>query len=127
MIATTMWSSIPGYENRYMISDRGEVRHFPDNYSEGKPIRPRQNNCGYLMIDLYKDGKRKCMLLHRLVALTFIPNPKGHKVVNHIDRDKTNCSVENLEWCSQSDNIIHSYTNPNHGNKLKFNKLHSYD
>lgn len=120
MTTLTTWGCIPGYENQYMISDRGEVRHFPDNTSEGRPIRPRLNNCGYLMVDLYKSGKRQCLLLHRLVAMTFLPNPKGYEVVNHIDRDKTNCNVSNLEWCSQSQNILHSYnTNPNHGNKRK--------
>lgn len=71
------------------------------------------------MVDLYKSGKRQCLLLHRLVAITFLPNPNKYEVVNHIDRDKTNCDVSNLEWCSQSYNILHSYTNPNHGNKRK--------
>lgn len=119
MNAIINWSCIPGYEDRYIISDRGEVRHFPDNTSKGRPIKPRQNNCGYLMVDLYKSGKRQCLLLHRLVAITFLPNPNKYEVVNHIDRDKTNCDVSNLEWCSQSYNILHSYTNPNHGNKRK--------
>lgn len=110
----TMWSCVPGYESNYMISDRGEVKHFPYASSKGKSVKPRLNNAGYLMIDLYKDGKRKCMLLHRLVALTFIPNPRGLEVVNHKDRDRTNCAADNLEWCTQSENILHSYANPYH-------------
>lgn len=119
MWTSRMWCSIPGYENQYMISDRGEIRHFPDNTSEGRPLKPRLNNCGYLIVDLFKSGKRQCFLLHRLVALAFLPRPEGCNVVNHIDRDRTNCSAINLEWCTQSDNIIHSYKNPKHKKKNK--------
>ena len=82
------------------------------------------------MVDLYKSGKRQSLLLHRLVAITCLPNPKGYEVVNHIDRDKTNCNASNLEWCSQSYNIRHSYSsNPNHRNKRKplTNNSLSYD
>lgn len=69
-----------------------------------RTIVPYMNNKGYLCVDLYKDHKRKHYLVHRLIALTFIDNPKGFKEVNHKDEDKTNNAASNLEWCTRAYN-----------------------
>lgn len=66
---------------------------------------------GYPIISLSKNGKLKTKTIHRLVAETFIPNPNNYKVINHIDCDKTNNNVNNLEWCTQKHNIIESFKN----------------
>ena len=68
-------------------------------------MKPVANNSGYLQIKLIAvNGKRKGELVHRLVALHFIENPEGKPEVNHIDRDKQNNSVENLEWVTHGEN-----------------------
>lgn len=63
----------------------------------------------YLIIGLMKNGKRKRLLVHRLVAMTFIPNPQNLPEVNHIDKNKLNCNINNLEWCTRIDNLKDSY------------------
>lgn len=65
---------------------------------------------GYMKVNLYDvDGKCKKKYVHRLVAIAFIPNPNNYSEVNHIDCDKTNNHVDNLEWCSRKTNLKHSY------------------
>lgn len=66
-------------------------------------------NNGYYVVDLYKKGKRTTELVHRLVAETFINNPNNYRVVNHIDGNKLNNDVNNLEWCTPSYNAKHAY------------------
>lgn len=60
---------------------------------------------------LYKNGKEKLLRVHRLVAMAFLPNPNNLPQVNHKDGNKQNNSVDNLEWCEQSDNMKHAYKN----------------
>lgn len=66
------------------------------------------NVCGYLQVALQKHKKRKDEKIHRLVAEAFIPNPENKPQVNHIDGDKTNNNVNNLEWTTTSENQLHS-------------------
>lgn len=98
-----MIKTIQDYEY-YEISDDGIVFNTQFYISV---VHPRINNSGYARVSLRKDGKSKEFLVHRLVALAFIENPKNLATVNHIDGNKLNNSVENLEWLSLSDNIKH--------------------
>lgn len=94
---------IRGFPN-YTITRNGEV--FNKN---GLQLKPSESNNGYLRVSLSNDKvKHKRFLVHRLVAEAFIPNPKNLPQVNHIDKNKHNNSVENLEWCTPLENLNHS-------------------
>nr|DAH20480.1 MAG TPA: homing endonuclease [Caudoviricetes sp.] len=102
-----IWKSINGYEN-YNISNKGNVK----NITTGKILKPGDNGKGYKHVMLYdKTHKGKTIMIHRLVAKIFIPNPNNLPQVNHIDEDKTNNCVENLEWVTSKDNINHGTHN----------------
>jgi hypothetical protein len=106
------WETIKGFEN-YEVETSGLVRNKLTN--RGLSFSRLKN--GYLSIKLYKDGKQFNVLLHRIVAIAFIPNPDNKKTVNHKDSNRSNNSIENLEWLSQSENVIHGYTNGLHSTK----------
>ena len=69
------------------------------------------NGIGYLQVKIEVDRQSKRYYVHRLVAETFIPNPNNYPDVNHIDGDKSNNDISNLEWCSRKDNIKHAINN----------------
>lgn len=94
------WKPVVGYEGLYEVSSEGNVR----NVKTGKILKPKNNRRGYLFVGLYKNGAVKYHYLHRLVALTFIPNPNKLPEVNHKDEIKTNNKLDNLEWISHRDN-----------------------
>ena len=96
------WRDIPGYEGLYQISNIGRVK------SRKKIKSLRTDKRGYLTVWLCKDSSQKNYKVHRLVAIAFIPNPESKKTVNHIDGDKQNNSVSNLEWATHSETIIHA-------------------
>ncbi len=89
-----MWKNIEGYEGLYQVSDDGQVRN-----SKGIILKPEVNKKGYLRVNLFKEGKKKKYRIHRLVAMAFIPNPDNLPQINHIDEDKSNNCLTNLEWC----------------------------
>ena len=103
-----VWRDIPGYENLYQASNRGRIR-------SNKTILKQSLVRGYLAVCLCKEKKQKNYYVARLVALTFIPNPNNLPQVNHKDEDKTNNSVENLEWCSAAYNLNYG----NHNKKMQ--------
>lgn len=108
------WKDIVGYENEYQINQFGEIRTLKDSpklkkYDVLKPQISKRN--GYIYQMLYKNGKEKLLRVHRLVAMAFLPNPNNLPQVNHKDGNKQNNSVDNLEWCAQSDNMKHAYKN----------------
>ena len=109
------WYPIKGWEGLYEINKNGEVR----NAKNKNTIVGDINNCGYYRVSLYNKGQRKRYFRHRLVAEQFLDKPEGKDFVNHIDGDKSNNSLENLEWVSQSENEKHAFEN---GLKQKTNK-----
>ena len=113
-----IWKDIKGYEGLYQVSNLGRVKSF--NYmNTGKekiktPTLQKKYTMkqgGYLQTTLYKNNKSKTVLVHRLVAEAFIPNPDNLPQVNHKDYNKTNNCVENLEWCSAKYNSNHKRNN----------------
>lgn len=104
-----IWKEIKNLE-KYLISDTGLVQ----NRKTGNIIKSTTTSNGYQMVSLYiEKGKTKRFYVHRLVAITFLPNPDNLTDVNHKDYNKQNNSVDNLEWCTRSDNLKHSYSYEN--------------
>lgn len=111
-----IWKDVKGYENLYQVSNKGRVKtlYKPDqgcstlDENNIKKIGDVTKHKGYCLVQLYKDGKKKMARVHRLVAEAFIPNPMNYPQVNHIDGNKTNNCVENLEWCSGKHNMEHA-------------------
>ena len=96
---------IHNFEGLYSISDNGEIF----GHKRKKLVKQRINKFGYNTIKLCKNSKLYYFMIHRLVAETFIPNPNNLPQVNHIDGNKQNNCVDNLEWCTQSYNMKHAY------------------
>ena len=105
-----IWKDIEIVRGRYQISNIGRVRRvsydYIDTYKSGrhrhkemKLIKITISKVGYCMFDAHYEGKRKRLYVHREVARAFIPNLNNYPCVNHIDEDKTNNCVTNLEWC----------------------------
>lgn len=89
----------------YSVDESGNV--FSYRRKVKKKLAPIDNGLGYKMVTLAKNGHYSQKYIHRLVAETFIENPFGLREVNHIDGDKSNNSVSNLEWITHRDNVIH--------------------
>ena len=101
---TEIWKDIENYEGHYQVSNLGRVRN-----KSKRIMKSYQINSGYLCLKLHKSSERSSVLIHRLVLLTFKPieHPQDYEV-NHLDEDKTNNALSNLEWCSSSENKQHS-------------------
>lgn len=98
------WKEIEGYDGRYLISNTGKV------YSKfSKRLLIGNSTRGYKFYTLSKNGVCKSPKAHRLVAIHFLENTENKPCVNHIDGDPSNNNVSNLEWCTYSENIIHSF------------------
>ena len=100
-----IWKDIKGYEGAYQVSNFGNIKSTRFN----RILRKQLNHPGYYYVMPSTNGIRKSFLVHRLVLLTFGNKPKGVVEVNHIDGVKTNNHLENLEWCTSSENSLHSY------------------
>lgn len=98
------WTRINGYDS-YSVSTNGQIR----NDITGKVKSIRVNKRGYPIVDLYSDGNRRTERVHRLVADAYIINPDNKPQINHIDGNKMNNNVDNLEWCTASENMVHAF------------------
>lgn len=103
------WKDIKGYEGMYQISTLGRIKSFKCNRK--RILKIGSNPLGYVIIGLWKDNKEKFYQVHRIVAETFIENVDNKKEVNHIDGNKRNNSIENLEWVTRSENMKHAIKN----------------
>ena len=101
-----IWKTIKGFEN-YEVSNLGNVKSKQPNKKE-KILKFRVSKFGYYRVML---SGAKAFLVHRLVALAFIPNNENKPEVNHVNSNKNDNTVENLEWSTRSENINHSYLN----------------
>lgn len=113
-----IWKDIKEYENLYQCSTYGNIRSLDryvygqsgkSQFRKGQKIKPIKNKNGYLQFALNKNAKRKMVYVHIIIAETFIENPRELNTVNHKDGNKLNNNVDNLEWCSYSENNLHSY------------------
>lgn len=100
------WKDIKGYEGRYQVSSTGNVK----NVKTGKTLKGVPARNGYLIVILYNDNGGKHFRIHRLVAEAFIYNPKNKPYVDHIDGSRTNNQVDNLRWCTRSENMRNPIT-----------------
>ena len=113
MIDIEIWKDIKDYEGLYQVSNWGRVKSLGNGgtHKTSRILKSAKNTRGYLQVQLSKNGKRKWFFIHRLVAEVFLENPENLPQVNHIDEDKTNNRVENLEWKSHKDNNNHGTRN----------------
>lgn len=92
----------------YEVSTEGRVRSLGNDKSrKTKILSQTEDGCKYLKVRLYKNGKSKTFKVHILVAWTWIPNPNNYKEINHINENKHDNRVENLEWCDRKKNVNH--------------------
>jgi hypothetical protein len=115
---TETWKLVPGLLT-YEVSDRGRIRSIDrvidcgrrmgKYLKRGIVLRNTITREGYIITSICKEGIQKFYSVHRLVAEAFIPNPEGKAEVNHIDGNKTNNAINNLEWVTRSENHLHAF------------------
>lgn len=123
-----IWKDIIGYEGLYQVSNLGKIRSFDRPIRTGKGNATRRihgrihkqtiDAWGYSCVSLNKQGVGKKSKVHRIVAIAFIPNPENKRGVNHIDGDKQNNQVTNLEWATIKENNDHAIESGIHSAKL---------
>lgn len=112
------WKDIPGYEGYYQVSNTGLVKSIKRtlvnslghlrNHPE-KTLKPKIHNCGYHVVELSVNGKKKKYYVHRLVAVAFIENPEFKEQVNHLNGNKTDNTTINLCWATAKENSLHAH------------------
>ena len=119
-----IFRDIKGFENFYQISNYGRIKSLEridksNHLVKEKILKLKTDKYGYLQAALCKDGKMKHIAVHRLVAMAFIPNPNNYPQCNHIDENKKNNYVQNLEWCTVKYNINFGTRNERTAQALK--------
>jgi hypothetical protein len=113
-----IWKDIEGYDGYYQISRLGRIKRVDAMINgkggvrrirKGRILVQSIKSNGYYMVQLSVYSKEKLHTVHRLLALAFIPNPEKHPLVNHINGDRTDNRLENLEWCTHSHNITEGF------------------
>ena len=118
------WRDVVGYEGLYQVSNYGRVKSFHNNGV--RTLNPSfADYPGYYVVNLTKNGKQQTQYVHILVAQAFIPNPENKSYVNHIDGDKLNNCLENLEWTTPTENSRHAWRNGLIKSRTGTKNLHS--
>lgn len=102
-----IWRPIKGYDGDYLVSNLGKVKSL--KYKNPKILKPRKNSSGYYAVVLCKNSIKKTLYVHRLVENAFIPNPENKPEVNHLNGDKSNNQVTNLDWVTHKQNVQHGW------------------
>lgn len=129
---TEIWKEIPRYNGAYLISNFGNMKSTERYcYHGDKPWLVKERllskvvgHTGYIEYQVTYNKKHRSEKAHRLVAEAFIPNPENKPHINHKDGNKQNNHVENLEWCTEKENVIHAY---HHGLVKRCKKIAQYD
>lgn len=126
-----IWNPLVSYEGLYEVSNFGRVKSLKRQV--GTIMFPSvllvilDGSHGYSHVSLSKEGCRKRVMVHRLVAMAFIPNPENKPHVNHLDSNRKNNHVDNLEWCNQKENMQHALKHGNFSHEHRQKKISQYD
>ena len=107
------WKFIPAFDDRYMVSDLGRIMAVGRGMGRtaGKILKPwgLGNQFGYPTVYLCKNNRRYAYRVHKIVATLFVPNPRKYPNINHLNFNKDDSRAVNLKWCTQKENIRHSF------------------
>jgi hypothetical protein len=103
------WLDVPGFEGLYKISNKGEILSAERNGTKGGLLKTSLDRYGYVKAVLNKNNKQHHFTVHRLVALAFIPNELNKPQVNHINGNRVDNDLSNLEWSTAKENVHHSF------------------
>ena len=127
-----IWKDIEGYDGEYQVSNLGRIKSFKMKFGKQPTetimmLQPEQS--GYMRVCLVKNKKPKCVPVHRIVAEAFIPNTENKPVIDHINGNRTDNRVENLRWCTHSENSQNTKYGSARWNsiKVKDNQGHVFD
>lgn len=112
-----IWKDVKGFESIYQVSNTGKIKSLarlkPNNggffMTKERILKPGKNKSGYYQVILEKDGKRTSKRVHRIVAETFLDNPNNYPQINHINKNKLDNNLSNLEWCTNQYNAEYSH------------------